>query len=303
MAIINLYSKRKLALQIAENDVYSYDPIPSTIRSQLKQMFLEGVRNLDVGRYDDVFKLSHNAIEEIVFALRREYGIDKLSTRGVNKLEELLNFVEDCETDRFLDCVELFVLNVLSEYELSARRKQSYVCEINHRFKESGLGYEVIDAKVVRIDSQILHVEILKPTLLALSKQAWLSGAEQEIQRAFANFRSNDNKGAVVEALKAFESVMKAILTKRAWSFNSGDPSSRLIAACFEHGLVPDYLQSHFSSLKSLLQSGVPAVRNKSAAHGQGSTVADLPDHFASYVLYTALANMKLLLDCDRALG
>lgn len=155
---------------------------------------------------------------------------------------------------------------------------------------------------MVRIDSNLLHAGVLKPTIVILSSDKTLAGAEQEILEAFKKFRTGDNKGAVADALKAFESTMKAILTKRKWMFSPNDTASKLISACFDNGLLPAYLNNHFAGLKVMLESGVPTVRNKTSGHGQGTVVLPLGDHFASYVLYTALANMKLMIDCEKAL-
>lgn len=180
--------------------------------------------------------------------------------------------------------------------------KAELIFELNHRLKEALLGYEYIEGRIIRIDSTVLHSEVLKPSLALLSSQRIFTGAEQEIRDAFDKFRARDNKAAVVDALKAFESVMKAIFVKRGRTYNETDTASKLIGVCFDNGLVPLYMQNHYSGLRTILESGVPTIRNKTSGHGQGMNIKPLDDHFASYVLYTALANIKLLIDCDKAL-
>ncbi|MEA5159951.1 hypothetical protein U5903_04105 [Cereibacter johrii] len=298
MAIVQLYSKRKRALERAESDVYSYDSIPETVRSQLKQMF--GEVSTGYSRAFErhrKFQLDANDFEQIVKVLRREHGKDKLCRFSRGYQEELLQYISACETDEFLDCAELF--GVLAE---GAPNGAEHIHELNHRLREAGLGYEFVGDQIIRVDSKILHAEVLKPTLLLLSSKKAYEGAEQEILHAFEKFRHHDNKGAVTEALKAFESTMKAILEMREWQYAPNDPAARLIAACFSNGLIPAYLQTHFGALKTMLESGVPTVRNKTSGHGQGTAVSPLPDHYASYVLYTALANMKLMIECEEAL-
>ena len=66
---------------------------------------------------------------------------------------------------------------------------------------------------------------------------------------------------------------MKAIHDKRSWQYNKNDTASKLINSCMSHGLIPNYLQSQFTSLKTMLETGVPTIRNKNSAHGQGSEV------------------------------
>jgi hypothetical protein len=303
MPILNIYSKRKAALSRAVDDVYSYDNIPNVLRSQLKQMFKEGYDNSreTYNKWENIV-FSRDLIEVVVKSLRREYGKDSLTMHCRDMLEELLSFVESCQTDEFLDCAEIYGRLVQNDEYLNDGKKNEAIFELNHRFREVALGYEFVDGKFVRIDSQMLHNEVLKPALIALSSDPIYRGAEQEILNAFEKYRSHDNKGAVAEALKAFESTMKSIHDKRAWAYNQNDGASKLIASCFANGLVPMYMQTQFSALISMLESGVPVVSNKTSGHGQGSTIKPLDDHYASYVLYSALANMKLLLDCEKAL-
>ncbi len=248
------------------------------------------------------FQLNYGDFEAIVAMLRREYGKDSLVSYPRENVSELIDFIAKCTTDEFLDCAEVFGKLVATNRQLSQSVKKDLLEELNHRFREAGLGYEFVENTIIRVDSRALHAEILKPTLALLSKRKIYHGAEQEALEAFAKFRSGDNKGAVVEALKAFESTMKAILAKRGWSYQPNDTAAKLISACLSNGLMPNFMQTHFGALRTMLESGVPTVRNKTSGHGQGSQVIPLDDHYVSYVLYTALANMKLLIDCDDAI-
>lgn len=301
MAIHNIFSKRRAALERSADDVYTYDVIPATLRSQLKQLFLRAYQNYKESRWrGDTFQVRHETLEAIVDALRMEYGKDELVSLSRNKGDELLEFIDQCETDQFLDCAEFYGRLIFMDDVLNDDTKKKALFELNHRFREAALGYEFLDGKIVRIDSQLLHAEVLKPTIFALSSNPIYQGAEQEILQAFEKYRAHDNKGAVADALKAFESTLKAVLDKRGWAYNAHDTAAKLIAACFTNGLIPPYMQTHFGGLRTMLESGVPTVRNKTSGHGQGATVKPLADHFASYVLYTALANMKLVIDCEK---
>ena len=55
-------------------------------------------------------------------------------------------------------------------------------------------------------------------------------------------------------------------------------------------------MQSEFNSLRSVLESGVPTVRNKKSAHGQGSKKTVVPAYFAGYCLNVTAANIILLI-------
>lgn len=303
MAIYNLFSKRKAAAEQSKDDVYSYDTVPAKLRSQLKQMYHEAYENDQHDRQSwENFRLNYEMFELFVGILRREYGMDSLGGFSRNKIEEFHQFIDKCDTDQFLDCAEMYGKIVNGTDTLGDEAKKDATFELNHRFREAGLGYEFVEGHIVRIDSTTLHAEVLKPTIAMLTSSKSFKGAEQEIHHAFSKYRSHDNKGAVADALKALESTMKAILDRRGWAYGANDPASKLIAACFDNGLIPSYMQTHFGALRTMLESGVPTVRNKTSGHGQGSVVKPLEDHYASYVLYTALANMKLLIDCDKAL-
>lgn len=143
MAIIDLYSKRRAALERASDDVYSYDEIPTPLRSQLKQMYEQAYDDSQHGRATySHFKLDYNDFKELVGILRREYGLDRLTSRSSDFKSELYSFIDSCTTERFLDCVEIYGAMVKSQIELAAVRVSACINEVNHRFKEAGLGYE-----------------------------------------------------------------------------------------------------------------------------------------------------------------
>lgn len=56
-----------------------------------------------------------------------------------------------------------------------------------------------------------------------------------------------------------------------------------------------DYLQNQFSSVRILLESGIPTVRNKEGGHGQGSEASVVPEHLASYTLHLTATNLLFL--------
>ncbi len=50
---------------------------------------------------------------------------------------------------------------------------------LNHRFREDGIGYQYIESMLIRVDSQYLHAEAVKPALSLLSS-AGFEGAQEE---------------------------------------------------------------------------------------------------------------------------
>jgi len=95
---------------------------------------------------------------------------------------------------------------------------------------------------------------------------------------------------------------MKIICAKRAWTLGKGDGAQKLIAVCFDNELMPAFLQSEFSSLRALLESGVPTVRNRLSGHGKGVQKRHVPMHVAAYALHMTAANIQFLVESEKAL-
>ena len=143
--------------------------------------------------------------------------------------------------------------------------------ELNTRFLEHGIGYQLESNRIVRIDSKFLHQEAVKP-VLQLLKAKHYAGANGEFRNAHEHFRHQRHSEAINECLKALESTLKVICKKREWPFSDKDQIRRktLLAIIFEKGLVPGYLESKFTGLRTVLESGVPTIRNRESGHGAG---------------------------------
>lgn len=174
----------------------------------------------------------------------------------------------------------------------------SAVEELNERFAEHAVGYRYSDGKIIRIDSGFIHAEIVKPALQVLGEKMY-AGAQEEFLNAHDHYRHDRPKEAINECLKALESVMKSICKKRGWRCGNKDGASRLIGICFDRGLVPEFWRSHFTALRSTLESGVPAARNKVGAHGQGAAPTSVPRHIAAYVLHMTAAAIVFLAEAE----
>jgi hypothetical protein len=92
---------------------------------------------------------------------------------------------------------------------------------------------------------------------------------------------------------------LKSICDKRGWVYKPNDTSKPLLKIVFDEGLVPSYLQSHFSGLRSSLEAGVPTVRNRLGGHGQGANTVTVPESIASYVLHLTATNIVLLVQLE----
>ena len=174
--------------------------------------------------------------------------------------------------------------------------------ELNQRFKEHGVGYRFESGQIIQIDEDLIHEEVVKPALRILN-QPQFAGAQEEFLKAHELYRKGDTKDSLSNCLKAFESVMKAICDKRGWQYDKDRSTAQaLINICFDNGLIPKFWESHYSSLRSLLESGVPTGRNRRGGHGQGTAPTSVPDYLAAYMLHLTATTIVFLAEAEKEL-
>lgn len=301
MAIIDLYSKRRKRELETGPEVFKYDEIPATFRNQVLHILWDAVGPLDhLGRIEFYSFLTKS--------LAREYGKLGLVDRHHNESsEDILRefFLSTCD-EKVLDVIELSFGKLLrdsSETSLAwfNHLNARIVVELNHRFYENQLGYQFEKGFIVRTDSKLLHAGVTKPALILLSASHF-AGADQEFRSAHEHYRHQRYKECLNDCLKSFESVMKAICEKRGWEYEPDFTAKKLINVMFKNGLIPHYLESYFSGLESVLANGVPTVRNKKGAHGQGVEPVEVPAHLAAYALHLTASNILFLAEAEHNL-
>jgi hypothetical protein len=151
----------------------------------------------------------------------------------------------------------------------------------------------------MRVDSQLIHSEVVRPALQFLSGKDF-KGANQEFLSAHEHYRSRKYKECLNDCLKVFESTMKSICAKRGWPHQPNDTAKALLDVLFQQGLIPSFMQSHFTGLRSTLEAGVPTVRNKLGGHGQGSSEVVVPEFVAAYTLHLTATNILLLAQANK---
>ena len=173
------------------------------------------------------------------------------------------------------------------------------VKELNGRFSEHRIGYQFESPKIVRVDSKFLHQEVVKPALQLLKAKNY-AGANEEFREAHEHYRYRRYGEAVNECLKALESTLKVICKKRKWPFSADTATSKkLLEIVFEKGLVPGYLESKFTGLRTVLESGVPTIRNRESGHGTGEEPRHVHQHLAAYVLHLTASAIVFISRCD----
>lgn len=307
MSIFDLFSKRQKKKRGEVPDLYTYTILPDALRVQIVHIWFD-----TLGGQDEYFLgQAKSAYKEIVDALCREYGLFELFPGKMysdwRHMEELVSFfLSEEDVEKALDAVELSFLVIdntarswsyLKRHDAS-ERADAAIFELNSRFREHGIGYQYTNGEIVRIDSAFLHAEVVKPVLDVLNGQHY-AGAQEEFLKAHEHYRHGNEKEALNECLKALESLMKSICDKRNWRYRGGATAKELIQICLENNLIPSFWQSHYSSLRNMLESGVPTGRNKLGGHGQGSAPIKVPAHLVSYMLHMTAASMLFLAEAE----
>lgn len=302
--IFDIFSKRKKEELGMIDDVYVYDEIPKKLRIQIMHIW-----NDSIGVYDDAWELIHNIVIKelgLIKIVNQQYYTDK---EGCIKF--LLNH---SVTDEVIDIIEVSFnviekkCNKLTEYDKYYKNiKQSAhdaIEDLNYRFKENSVGYEYIDGKIIRIDRELTHIEIVKPAIKVLHELEF-EGANDEFMEAHKNYREGDYKSAINNAQKSFESMMKTICKKMNYEYDKDkDTAKTLIKILVDEGFIPKHQLNHLDGLRSCLngiitslESGLPTLRNRNSGHGQGEEIIDIPEYLATYAINLVATNIVLLSD------
>lgn len=251
---------------------------------------------------------------EVVQILRRETAVFSLFGEKRDHLtyrDELVAYflkVEDYE--EALDVVDLSfrALDTIVRTEHYWNRRPGSVVadeaisELNSRFLDHGIGYQFTDGQLIRIDSQLLHHEVVKPALVLLSRPGF-AGAQEEFLKAHEYYRQGETKASLNECLKAMESTLKVICKKRNWHHDRGATCKTLLDICLKQGLIPSFWEHSLTGLKNMLEGSVPPARNKTSSHGQGEDIVTVPPHINAYVLHMAAACIVFLVEAEDKLG
>lgn len=233
--------------------------------------------------------------------LCQEYGYFQLPGEEYpsSRYRELVGFVlNEEDVERVLDAVELsfrYINNGKNQLADDA------IAELNVRFREHGVGFQFLDGRIVRVDSEYVHSEAIKPAIRLLHEKRY-AGAQQEFLSAHQHYRKGETKEALNDCLKALESVMKAICDKRRWRYPKNATAKALIDVCFKNELIPAFWESQYSALRTLLESGVPTGRNKLSGHGQGTAPVEVPGHIAAYMLHMTASAIVFLAEAEAQL-
>lgn len=308
--IFDIFSKRQKKLRGDVPDIYTYNDVPNALRVQIVHIWHDVL-----GNSNNYFSYPENvksAYKFIVDTLCREYGLfhlpshDKYNDRMY--LNELANFfLNEKDIEKVIDVVELsfkVINHYTKDYNYLSRQDgselvENAINELNNRFKEHGIGFQFVENEIIRIDSELLHTEAVKPALKLLNQKNY-QGAQEEFISAYEHYRHGKNKESLNDCLKAFESTMKAICDKHKWQYQANATAKTLIQICFEKDLIPSFWQTQLTSLRSMLESSIPTGRNKLSGHGQGTESTTIPNYLVAYMLHMTASTLVFLTTAEK---
>ena len=308
MTIADLFSKRQQKIRRDAPEVHGYTQIPGPLRVQIAHI----LRDLFGHKVTYDLNGCVEAFGEIEQTLCREYGLcilptkptDLTTTPDVRVIDFLLH---EEDQEKVLDVVEVsfrLLTRLRSSPEWQSRIPQEKfdraVTELNGRFAEYGIGYQYEKGEILRVESQFIHAEVVKPVLALLSAEEYAE-ANAEFLKALEHYRRSETKECLNECLKAFESAMKTICTKRKWAFKAKDTAKELIDVCLKNGLTPPLIHAHIRGVRATLARGIPTIRNRFPGHGQEVHLIDVPRHYAGYMLHLTAATIQFLVESEKA--
>ena len=318
-----IFSKRQKRHRGEIPDVYQYEIIPPELRVQIVHIWRDTLRAIsfssssktEFGDAHDAYKTIHNKLCRAYgrFALDKDNDFYQAESDDSyyhsdikSDVESIVKyFLEINKAEVAIDVIEISfrhidqeVRNNPNDYFHPSISPDEAINQLNCRFREHRVGYQYESGQIIKIDSQFIHSEVVKPALSFLSDPIY-NGANEEFLKAHEHYRKRNYKDCVNNCLKAFESCLKIICQKNSWNYSEKDTANRLIEIVFKHNLIDPRMTCHFTALGSTLKSGVPTVRNNQSGHGQGPKEIVVPEYIASYILHLTASNILLLAKAD----
>lgn len=307
---MTIYSKRQKQLRGEVPKGYTYD-LPEQLRVKIIYLW----QRLDIPVQNSLGYVKAPS-EMVVEFLCEEYGRLELSEPDSRRMfsarnyhEELKRFfLEETDTEKILDAVEVIfdlLPNFHGDYETPRnyewRKSVREASEtLNRRFQEHGVGYQLANGKIIRVDSEYLHKEAVEPALHLLDDDPAYSEAQKNFLKAHRYYRKEDFDAALIACGKSLESTLKTICNKRGWKHQCKAGTTSLLKTCFEGGLIPEYWKEYFPELATLLGKGVSKARNE-VAHGQRKEERPIPRHIAICTLNMTASAIRFLVEAEKS--
>jgi hypothetical protein len=309
--IFETYAHRKrLTARKDEPDVYVYDQAPEHLRHQICMVLCEGIGTFFIpgefsfshvpnanGTWEEMDKICRKEIHSYL-AHVRDRDLQKRFCSYLMQIEDIDDFLSAVE----IGCVALSILeDEAPEFRGAEQQAFESLKEINQRFEQHAVGYQFENRHIIRVDSKIIHAEIIKPALQLLSAPIF-QRANDEFFGAHKHYRAGAYKDCVTAANRAFESVLKAICDDENWAYDKGARAADLVTVVNTNGLFTHDFDRSFSAYVAMLKTGLPAVRNDAGGHGDGIAAAAVTAQIARFALNMTASNILFLAESYNAL-
>ena len=201
-------------------EVYIYNNFSQEFRNQCFYIVGDFINKIQKTTYEDV-------AEKICEAFAREKGLKYVAGYygRINDLDAISKYFDESSNEDFFDFVDFIFTNCVGTKELIDAYwhfgDDPFVRaadELNLRFKQHSLGYEFTNGEIIPKTNEVIHQQIIKPALKILTDERF-RGAEEEYLLAFEHFKTGNNKDAILNAGKAFESTIKTICKELKYKY------------------------------------------------------------------------------------
>jgi len=283
----NVFSRRQKA---NANSNPEPPPITDTFRNRVFILCRDTFSGVHSGNYTAEFW------EQIHHKLQYLHGTPLLvpESNPKNAVEDVLTFLQACESDHFLDFLE-YIFQVESYWRVSDKATEM-VDMINTFFEIDTLPYaltqyvitreqdgyfsrEKISAypRVILREHEFVHQELVQPALSLLSDPAF-TAANSEFLEALEDYRKRDFGDCLTKCCSALESVMKVICDRKGWQVNSNDTAAALLRRVIKESNLDPFLE------QPLLM--IATIRNRlSKSHGAGLQPRSVAPDIARFAL------------------
>ncbi len=165
--------------------------------------------------------------------------------------------------------------------------------EVNRRFRQHDIGYQIAGGQIVESDSEYTYAEIIEPAIDFLQGE----GFEQpraEFLRAHQHYRRGEMADAIIDANNAMESTMKIALERIGVQLAGNEPAATLIDRLTQQ-VLPAHLRGQLQALRTVMQT-VSDLRNRAGVgHGAGAQDVLVLDSVAELCLNYAASTIKFV--------
>ena len=211
MRVVDLYSHRKRVAEGDVPDVFVYDALPRPLLVQIVHIWRDAIGPFYPSRRPTMshvpcnnagWEFVHDVVarEHGEFDLAREHDIEKRCKKCL---------LETSSLDVVLDLIEAsfrYINVVARKFDRRVRDRcgiaitaDDAITELNERFRRAGVGYRFEAGKLIRVDSELLHSEVVQPALGFLHQKGF-EGPRAEFLKAHDHYRAGETKAAITEA-------------------------------------------------------------------------------------------------------